>query len=453
MILKKFMEEMEENRKIDERRRQEERKEDKKEIKAMAKEITDGVKKEMMEAIKPWQERTVVVEENTAVIGEEVKRLAEEIRGMKEKEGEEVRRLAGEVTQLKEKEGEEVRRLAGVVTQLKEKLETRPEAMSYAARVEQGSRRPAAAVFTGANSMPLGGGDMEEQEEKKRIREMFGHARKVIGLKPIDRKHVEKVNERLEEVESESEKERQERAKLQAVEDFLKYEMRMKPEDIEKLTIKKIFPPAKDEWNVLYVELETMEMAQFATSFTTYMRRGTVGQDRVEVVHYVPRDLYTRFRAVNKLGNQARIESDKNISFRVTFGTDDFIMQHKPKGRRGWGPPLPLPADLPPVEHHLHLPRGVRSPGEAPGRPARTPEARKRDREAVSPSGDTPPPKKSLGEELADAELVGSPTITPVKAGEGLLASAAVRGRVTSVSSSTPIRPVTRSNKKNTEDK
>ena len=42
-----------------------------------------------------------------------------------------------------------------------------------------------------------------------------------------------------------------------------------------------------------------------------------------------------------------------------------------------------------------------------------TPEARKRDREGSSPSGVTPPPKKTPEEELADAVLVTEATISP----------------------------------------
>ena len=432
----KMMKEMDENRKMDELRRREEeekrqkeREEDKAEIKSMAKEVTDGVKKEVMEAMKPWQERTVVLEENTAMVGEEV------------------RRMAGELRELKEREGEKVRNLVGEVKELREKLESKQESRSYAATVEHSGRRPAVPALTGANSVPIGGGVRLEQEERQRIRGLFSHARKVIGLRPIERSHVDKVNKRLEEVEGESEKERQERAKMQAVKDFFKYEMRMRPDDMEKLEIVKIFPPAKDEWDVLYVELATMELAQFAMAFTAYMRRGTVGEDRVEVVKYVPRDIYTRFRAVNALGNQARIESGKSINFRVTFGMDDFILQHKQKGSKGWGPPLPLPADLPAVEHHLHLPRGTRSPGEAPGRPALAPtpeQARKRDREG-SPTGSTPPTKKT---DLENAVLVGSPTITPPRPGAGLLAApAGLQGSITDIQASTPIATKTRSQK------
>ena len=196
-------------------------------------------------------------------------------------------------------------------------------------------------------------------------------------------------------MEGETEEEKKERAKMGAVMQFFKDEMRMKAEDIAALGIVKIFPPAKDDWNTLYVELATWEMARFARTFTTYMRRGTVGEDQVQVVNYVPQDLYARYRAVNALGNKMRQESDTKISFRVTFGREDFILQTKARGSLGWGPPLPLPADLPAFERHVHLPRGPRSPGEAPGRPALTPEQyRKRVREGGSPSGTSPLAKR-----------------------------------------------------------
>ena len=112
---------------------------------------------------------------------------------------------------------------------------------------------------------------------------------------------------------------------------------------------------------------------------------------------------------------------------------------------------LPLPTNLPPFEHHM--PRSSRSPGQAPGRPALTPEqARKRNRETPSPSGNTPPPKKSFDQQLDLANLVSSPTITPTKSGQGLLAAAAVRdsGIVISVTG-TPPRPETKVKRKNKE--
>ena len=217
-VVMKLIEEMAENRINDEKRRQEdeekrqrERKEDKEAIKSMVREIKEGVKDEIMEVIKPWQERTVGVEESMEVMREEVRRLAGDVRDMREE------------------------------------LKSRQEVRSYADRAAQ-PRGAGVAVLTGANSVPIGGvlgrggggkgegeGE-EEEEEKKRIRGLMDRARKVIGLKPIDKRHVEQMLRRLEVVEGETEEEMKERAKLAAVKLFFKDEMRMKDENMEALT-------------------------------------------------------------------------------------------------------------------------------------------------------------------------------------------------------------------------
>ena len=69
----------------------------------------------------------------------------------------------------------------------------------------------------------------------------------------------------------------------------------------------------------------------------------------------------------------------------------------------------------------MRAPLGARSPGEAPGRPALTPEQRrKRARDSISPSGASPLPKRLL-------DLQGS----PAKSGEGLQVAAAKNTNIT----------------------
>ena len=271
-----------------EERKLKEREEDKKERKAVADEIKEGVKKEMQEVMKPWQERTVRVEESTAEMGEEVKRLAAEMR------------------------------------ELKEQL-TRKNDHSYASVAGSGVK-----IYPKENSL------QEGEEEKERIRLMFMNGKKIIGLKPIDKAHVEHVKRRqAEEMEGKEENVKEEKAKEEAVKLFLKYDMKMKDEDIAELDMVKIFHPAKDDWNVLYVELGSSEQAQFAYSFTKHMKSGITGESRTEVIKYIPRDLFSRFKAVTALGHKARLESKNTINFCVSFGIEDFILQHKPKGSRG----------------------------------------------------------------------------------------------------------------------
>ena len=399
--------------KVMEERRQEERREDKESMKDMIKtelkDVANVVKKEVEDAMQPWKDRTLRVEESTAEIGEEVRRLAAELRG------------------------------------IKEQVASRQEERSYAGVVGNGRARPdnggQHGVATGANAVPISGTGREDQEEKARIQELLGHARRIVGLKPIDKRHVEHTKKRLEELEGETEEEKEKRAKKEAVMFFLKAEMKMKENDLKELEIVKIFAPAREEWNTLYVELASWEQASFLLSFTTFLRRGTTGEDRLEVIKYIPRDLFARFKAITALGNQARLDSGKTVNFRVSFGIEDFILQQKPRGSQGWGPPLPLPSHLPAFEHHIHGPRGARSPGQAPGRPALTPEQqdrRKRGREGGSPSGNTPSPKRQ-----GEVVLVSEATITPVKPGEGLLAAVITPdiGSFDSITSVTPATP------------
>ena len=58
--------------------------------------------------------------------------------------------------------------------------------------------------------------------------------------------------------------------KEEAWEDYLKYEMKMQKDDIDQLKAVMIYPPAKDEWNILYVEYEHSEMVSFIMSFAQY---------------------------------------------------------------------------------------------------------------------------------------------------------------------------------------
>ena len=216
-----------------EERRQQEREEDKQERKAVADEIKEGAKKEMQESMKLWQERTIRVEERTTETREKVKRLAIEIREKKEQ----------------------------VITGLKNQ--------SYASAT--GRSGASCSSPTEANTVLISKtvNTKEDLEEKARIASLLSSGSKVIGLKPTNKRHVEHVTRRLEDIVDETEVQRSERAKKGAVNLFLKHEMKMKDEVIEELYIVKIFSPAKDEWNTLYVELATWEMAKFLTSFTT----------------------------------------------------------------------------------------------------------------------------------------------------------------------------------------
>ena len=224
---------------------------------------------------------------------------------------------------------------------------------------------------------------MEDQSAK-----ILRNARRVLGFKPIDKVHVEQCMRRVEQDnENLSNKDAWEKAKEKAVSEFLKYEMKMKQDDIEQLETVMIYPPAKEEWNVLYVEFENVEMVNFVMSFAQSMRKGEK-ENRPSVEKYIPMELFKRYSAIEKIAYKIRQESNFQTATNVSFGEKDFFLKSRPKeihpgGRRTpWHQleAIKLPEDIPQFELHLvrKVPQSPRSPGQAPGRPPRTPDQREK---------------------------------------------------------------------------
>ena len=136
------------------------------------------------------------------------------------------------------------------------------------------------------------------EDKDNRVKQIIREAKKVVGMKPIDKAHMQHTMKRNRETDEDmDEDERWEKALDETVKAFLKYEMKMKSEDLEQLQIVKIFPPAKEEWNTVYVEFESIEMVNFLMSFTQYMRRDTK-EDRPSIEKYIPKELFARYSAV-----------------------------------------------------------------------------------------------------------------------------------------------------------
>ena len=379
-----------------EKQRVEERKEREQEKESLVRDIRAGIKDEIKTEMKPLEEKTAKIEAATASMGDKFEELANKVNVLEEK-----------LAELKE--NHTVNTYSDVV---------RNQTQSQNQEGQSKSRSPT--KFR-----------EKQSEDKDKVKDLFRSAGKVIGLKPIDKIHVEHIKRRQSEsMKDKSEDEQWEAAMKSAVEMFLDKEMRIRGEDYKSLNIVKIFPPAKENWNVLYVELETQTQADFVYTFTQYMRKNVKGDGKPEVQVYVPKQLYNRFRAINHMAYKIREASGRMQGTRVTLGKEDFILQQRCKTDRGkgWGDPLALPEDLP--EFELSLQRGPLSPGEAPGRAPLTPQHEEgRKRKGRSSSGSTgisqsPPTKRkeiSLQEEITAADLVSSCTVKSPPAGLGLL--------------------------------
>ena len=335
-----------------------------------------NMEKMMKEMVKPIEKRTIELEENMASVQDEVKKLTLEVKELKERETKKTEEKASGEKELKEKSDKE-------------------PTLSWAKVAGRGAQ--------GVKEARRRSGVQPSEEQEERVRIAFAAAKLTVGLRPITREVVKEHRMKRDEYgvnEGKSEEQKETDAREEACREFFKKEMKMTDDDIDSMSVERIFAPNKDDWDTLYVRLENEDDVGFLMSFKHYMRKGVQPSEKAEVINYIPRILFNRYKAITKIGNDERHKNGKNINFRVTFGETDFRLQFKNRGSRYWDTPVALPEDLPGVEYQL--PRGDRSPGEAPGRRPRNldQENKKRERPSSSSStGLTPPVKRNTSEE------------------------------------------------------
>ena len=86
----------------------------------------------------------------------------------------------------------------------------------------------------------------ERNDISVRTVEMCAGARRVIGFTPIELRMLDLKMQRYG-------ADNMDEVKLMEINSYLNCEMKMRCYDIEKLDIVNIFPPAKENWNVMYV--------------------------------------------------------------------------------------------------------------------------------------------------------------------------------------------------------
>ena len=122
-----------------------------------------------------------------------------------------------------------------------------------------------------------------------------------------------------------------EEAKLMEVKSYLKCEMKMLPSVIEKLNFVRIFPPTREDWNVLYVEFGSDHDVDTVFNHT----RAMVKRDH-RVIRYIPKQMYNRFRAIQ---SQAyHIRQDEGLKTRVKIGHNDFLLSTRDANSSIWYP-------------------------------------------------------------------------------------------------------------------
>ena len=259
-------------------------------------------------------------------------------------------------------------------------------------------------------------------KDAEAVRKLFKKSNLTIGLSPINQDFLEAEVQKQVEQTGKDRDDIKKTVMKEAVKEFLTMEMKVKEDHFEKLDIARIFAPQKENWNTVYLELESEEQVDWVMSHTRWIPVGDRGQVPTKVTKYIPRQLYTRWNALQGKAFSIRKESNWTVQTKIGHGKDDFFLQTRVKGDREWGEKLELPTDLPKVELEF-LSREDRSPTSAPGREKyrstqRTDKRKERPSAGSSSSSDSPPPKQvnnqnTKGSE-AESGLLARPNISNI---------------------------------------
>ena len=195
----------------------------------------------------------------------------------------------------------------------------------------------------------------EADYDNRRVEEICAAGRRVIGFTPIEPRMLEL------QIKSFGAR-NQEEAMLMEIKSYLKCEMKVRPSDIDKLDIVRIFHPAKENWNVLYVEFGNEYQVDKLFSYT----RGMVKQDH-RLVRWFPKQMYERYRAVESVAYEIRKSSQHKT--RVKIGRNDIELSIRESGSTAWRRHS-LPDNLPKIDLDCTF-RSLTVSSPPPGRPGR----------------------------------------------------------------------------------
>ena len=191
--------------------------------------------------------------------------------------------------------------------------------------------------------------------EDSRVEEMCALGRRIVGFTPIEPRMLEL------QIQSYGARNMDE-AMMMEIRSYLKCEMKILPSEIDKLDIVKIFHPAKDNWNVLYVEFGNEYQVDKLFSYT----RGMIKEDH-RLVRWFPKQMFDRYRAVESIAYSLRKNHGQKT--RVKIGRADIELSSRDPRSTFWRRQV-LPGNIPQFDFDSSFRSSVTSP--PPGRPDRT---------------------------------------------------------------------------------
>ena len=191
--------------------------------------------------------------------------------------------------------------------------------------------------------------------EERQIRTLASEARKILGLHRINMEDVERAGRLTGALDEDD-------AYIAAVKEFFRLEMKIGESVYDTLNIKQIFPPAKDNWDTLYVRFESEASVNTIYTYAKNLKKEN------RLVRYIPKQFYDRYRAMESEAYLLRHSAEK-FKTRVKMGVTNLILYKKKPSERTWSI-VPDSTDWPNVTLTLEDASNRRTSGSPPpGRP------------------------------------------------------------------------------------
>ena len=324
--------------------RKTERKEDREE---MIKLMDNCLGEKVEEAIAPFKERTEKVEKEQLEMKDQVNMILDEMKLVKE-------RLNG--GRIESGQSSSVVTMAEVISRQQD-----PRPMQQAPTAHAGS--------SGI-----------QEDERRRI---ISLSRRTIGLQKIDKYDLARMRQdQFGGAKSEEEE------KFLAVKEYLQLEIKLSRKTIDQMEIERIFTPARDNPEWLYVTF------RYESSVSKVFEKTRIMRKESRILTYIPKEFRSRFEAIRDLGNIIRLE--EKCKTRIKMGYMD-LQLHKKDSLIGKWELVPLPAGIPPVEVR-GSPGKVESGSPAPGRPGQM-RSEKRGRQSTGSDGQGTPKAAKKGKD------------------------------------------------------
>ena len=170
------------------------------------------------------------------------------------------------------------------------------------------------------------------QPDRDAIKNIINRARTIIGIGPITREHLDKMNA----------KDNQEALFFGALE-FLRDELGVKETEIRNKNIVRVFAPHNvQNFSHIYVQFDDIAHADWCL----YLGRTVLRGKDSRVFQYIPRQHYARFKALDNAAYQKR--KFEGFKTRFEFTDTDITLLACPQGQYRYS--LCIVHDLPPID-------------------------------------------------------------------------------------------------------